>query len=66
MEGWIFWKKKLVHNCNKRKVEGGKKSKKSINVEDGNVHGGWKKVKIIKRVSTFIREMTVHWQNMHF
>ena len=31
----IFWKK-LVHNCNKRGVGGGKKSKKSINVEGGN------------------------------
>ena len=27
--------KKLVHNCNKRGLEGGKKSKKSINVEGG-------------------------------
>ena len=32
VEGGIFWKK-LVHNSNKRGVEGGKKSKKSINVE---------------------------------
>ena len=31
VEGGIFWKK-LVHNCNKRGVEGGKKSKKSIKV----------------------------------
>ena len=35
MEGGIFWKK-LVHNCNKRGVEGGKKSKKSINVDGGS------------------------------
>ena len=34
VEGGIFWKK-LVHNCNKLGVEGGKKSKKSINVEGG-------------------------------
>ena len=39
VEGGIFWKK-LVHKCNKRGVEGGK-SKKSINVEGGNVRGGW-------------------------
>ena len=37
VEGGIFWKK-LVHNCNKRGVEGGKKSKKSINIEGRNVH----------------------------
>jgi hypothetical protein len=36
-----FFGKKLVHNCNKRGVEGGRKFKKSINVEGGNVHGGW-------------------------
>ena len=36
----VDWKK-LVHKCNKRGVEGGKKSKKSINVEGGNVRGGW-------------------------
>jgi hypothetical protein len=40
-------------------VEGGKKSKKSINMEGGNVRGGWKKIKINKRVSTFIRGMRV-------
>ena len=40
MEGGIIWKK-VMHKCNKRKVEGGKKSKKSINVEGGNVRGGW-------------------------
>ena len=40
VEGGIFWKK-LVHKCNKRGVEGGKKSKKSINMEGGNVRGGW-------------------------
>ena len=40
MEGGFFWKK-LVNNFNKRGVEGGKKSKKSINVEGGNVCGGW-------------------------
>ena len=39
-EGGIFWKT-LVHKSNKRGVEGGKKSNKSINVEDGNVCGGW-------------------------
>ena len=32
MEGGIFWKKKLVHNCNKRGVQFGK-SKKSIDME---------------------------------
>ena len=31
VEGGIFWKK-LVHNCNKRGVEGGKKIYKSISV----------------------------------
>ena len=40
VEGGIFWKK-LVYKCNKRGVEGGKKSKQSINVEGGNVRGGW-------------------------
>jgi hypothetical protein len=35
VEGGIFWKK-LVHDCNKRGVEGGKKSKKSINVDGGS------------------------------
>ena len=40
VEGGIFWRK-LVHECNKQGVEGGKKSKKSKNVEGGNVHGGW-------------------------
>ena len=40
VEGGIFGKK-LVHKCNKRGVEGGKKSKKSMNVEGGNVRGGW-------------------------
>jgi hypothetical protein len=30
-----FFGKKLVNNSNKRGVEGGKKSKKSINVEGG-------------------------------
>ena len=40
-------------------MEGRKKSKKSINVEGGNVRGGWKKIKINKRVSTFITEMRV-------
>ena len=39
VEGGIFWKK-VVHKCNKRGVKGGK-SKKSINVEGGNVRGGW-------------------------
>ena len=34
VEGGIFWKK-LGYNCNNRGVEGGKKSKKSINVEGG-------------------------------
>ena len=40
MEGGIFWKK-LIHNSNKRGVDGEKKYKKSINAEDGNVRGGW-------------------------
>ena len=40
VEGGIFWKK-LIHNSNKRGVEGGKKYKKSVNAEDGNVRGGW-------------------------
>ena len=35
------------------------KSKKSINLEGGNVGGGWKKIIINKRVSTFIKEMRV-------
>ena len=35
VEGGIFWKK-LIHNSNKRGVEGGKKSKKSINVDGGS------------------------------
>ena len=42
VEVGIFWKK-LIHNCNKRRVEameGKKKSKKSINMEGGNVRGG--------------------------
>jgi hypothetical protein len=34
VEGGIFWKK-VVHKCNKWGVEGGKKSKKSINMEGG-------------------------------
>ena len=34
MEGGILWKK-LMHNSNKRGVEGGKNLKKSINVEGG-------------------------------
>ena len=38
VEGGIFWKK-LVHNCNKQGVEG-EKSRKSINVEGGNVRRG--------------------------
>ena len=45
--------KKLVHNYNKRGVEGGKKSKKLINVEGG------KNFEINKQVSTFIREIRV-------
>ena len=40
VEGGIFWKK-LVHKSNKRGVEGGKKCKNSLNVEGGNVRGGW-------------------------
>ena len=32
---------------------GWKKSKKSINMDGGNVRGGWKKIKINKPVSTF-------------
>ena len=36
VEGGIFWKK-LVYKCNKQGVEGRKKSKKSMNVEGGNV-----------------------------
>ena len=39
LEGGIFSKNRM-HKCNKRGVEGGK-SKKSINVEDENVRGGW-------------------------
>ena len=39
---------------------GWKKYKKSINVEGGNVRGGWIfRFKINKRVFTFIREMRV-------
>ena len=34
VEGGILWKK-LMHNSNKQGVEGGKKSKESINVEGG-------------------------------
>ena len=56
MEGGIFWKK-LVHNCNKRGVEGGKNLR---NMEGGNVHGGWIFFKISKRDFTFIREMRVY------
>ena len=50
--------KKLVHNCNKRGVQFGK-SKKSIDMEGGNVCGGSKKIKINKCVSIFIRQMSV-------
>ena len=39
VEGGLCWKK-LVHKYKKRGVEG-EKSKKSINVEAGNVRGGW-------------------------
>jgi hypothetical protein len=59
VEGGIFWKK-LVHNCNKRRVEGGKKSNKSINAEGENVSGGWIFSKISKCDFPFIREMRVH------
>ena len=41
------------------------KSKKSINVEGGNVPGGWIFFKINKRDSTFIREMRVHIRPVH-
>ena len=34
VEGGILWKK-IMHNSNKRGVEGGKKSKESINMEGG-------------------------------
>ena len=36
VEGGIF-RKKVVHNCNKRGVEGRIKSKKSLNMQGGNV-----------------------------
>ena len=59
MEGGIFWKK-LVHNCNKLGVEGGKKSKKSLNVEGGFLFcGGWNFLKSVSVGSTFIRERRV-------
>ena len=58
MEGGIVWKK-LVHNCNKRGVEGGKKSKKSINMEGGFFLWRVEFFKIGKRDFTFIREMRV-------
>jgi len=47
VQGGIFWKK-LVHSCNKRVVEGGEKSKKSINVEGG------KKSKLISESSRLL------------
>ena len=48
-EGEIF-RKKLVHNCNKRGVGGGKKSKRIINVEGGFFL-------ISERYFTFIRKI---------
>ena len=53
---------KLVHKCNKRGVEDGKKSKKSINVE-GGFFFLWRVefFKIGKHDYTFIKEMRVHW-----
>ena len=47
MEGGIFWKK-LVHNCNKRGVEGGKKIEINKRVST-----------FIREMRTFIREMRV-------
>ena len=59
MEGGILWKK-LMHNSNKRGVEGGKKSKESINVEGGFLFcGGWNFSKSVSVGPTFIREMRV-------
>ena len=59
VEGGIFWKK-LVHNSNKRGVEGGK-SKNSINVECGFLFcGGWNFSKSVSVGSMFIGEMRVH------
>ena len=37
---WPSQKSWTLHNCNKRGVEGGKKSKKSINLKGRNVCGG--------------------------
>ena len=37
--------------------------RRSIDEEKGNVSGGWKKSKINKRVSLFIREMRVKEQS---
>jgi hypothetical protein len=54
----LFWKK-LVHNSNKRGVGGGKKSKKSINMEGGFFLWRVEFFKINKRDFTFIREMRV-------
>ena len=56
--GWDFLKK-LVHKCNKRGVEGGKKSKKSINVEGGNVRGGWISFSKSVSVTSRLLEMRV-------
>ena len=58
VEGGIFWKK-LIHNSNKRGVEGGKKSKKSIKVKSGFFLWRVEFFKISKRDFTFIREMRV-------
>ena len=43
MEGGIFWKK-LVHNSNKRGVEGGK-------IEESNKRGVW--IFVLRRVEFF-------------
>ena len=44
MDGWISWKK-LVHNCTKREVEGGKNLSHFSNSQGGwNKHGGGAKV----------------------
>ena len=58
MEGGILWKK-LMHKSDKREVEGGKKSKESINVEGGFFLWGVECFKICKREFTFIRETRV-------
>jgi hypothetical protein len=58
VEGGILWKK-LMHDSNKRGVEGGKKSKESINVEGGYFCGVWNFSKSVSVGSAFIRETRV-------